>query len=71
MVGEFVAHDSRLRFGGLNHGSAHRSQHPLSQDFFGRYQTESGLVMPRWRVQRCDRRFIELLHDCGRRTPLG
>jgi hypothetical protein len=33
MVGEFVAHDSKLRFGGLNHGSAASLNYPLSQGF--------------------------------------
>jgi hypothetical protein len=34
MVGEFVAHDSRLRLGGLNHGLAAGLNTPLSRPFW-------------------------------------
>jgi 2-polyprenyl-6-methoxyphenol hydroxylase-like FAD-dependent oxidoreductase len=40
MVGEFIAHDSRLRFGGLNHGLA-VGLSALSQGFFVAYQPKA------------------------------
>ena len=46
VVGELVARDSMLQFGGLNR-LASRSQHPLSQGLFGRFPAESGpLTLP-------------------------
>jgi CubicO group peptidase (beta-lactamase class C family) len=44
MIDEFIAHDSKLRFGGLNHGSAAGLNIPYRR-LFGRYPFESGLVM--------------------------
>ena len=43
MIGEFIAHDSRLRFGDLNHRLVADLNVPCPTGLFGRYQAESGM----------------------------